>query len=59
MPGGRVVRDNMARHDALGPPTSEFNGRIGKGGAKGLAHSNWWELCDLFWEVFTTPDESE
>jgi hypothetical protein len=49
----------MARHDALGPPTSEFNGRIGKGGAKGLAHSNWWELCDLFWEVFTTPDESE
>lgn len=51
--------NNMARHDALGAPTSEFNDRIGKGRAKDLAHSDWWELCNLFWEVFTTPDESE
>lgn len=51
--------NNMARHDALGAPTSEFNGRIGKWAAKNLAHSDWWELCGLFWEVFTTPAESE
>jgi len=51
--------NNMARHHALGPPPSEFNGRIGNGHAKDLAHSDWWEYCDLLWEVFTTPAESE
>jgi len=49
----------MARHDALYEPASEFNGRVGKGAAKDLAHSNWWEFCDEFWEIFTTPLEGE
>ena len=51
--------NNMARHDSLPEPASEFNARIGKGAAKDLAHSDWWELCDLFWEVFITSAEGE
>ena len=52
---------NMARHDALPEPSKEFNGRIGKGHAKDTAAGNWWEHCDLFWEVFTqeTPAEED
>jgi len=52
--------NNMARHDSLGaPPKSEFNDRVGKWAAKNLAHSDWWELCDIFWEVFAGIVESE
>ena len=47
--------NNMARHDALPEPSREFNGRIGKGYAKDLAAANWWEYCDLFWEILTQP----
>jgi hypothetical protein len=50
---------NTARHDTLPAPTPEFSYRILKGYAKDVAHSDWWEFCDLFWEVFTTPSESE
>ncbi len=50
---------NTARHDTLPAPTPEFSYRILKGYAKDVAHSDWWEHCDLFWEVFTTPSESE
>ena len=46
-----------ARHDTLPAPTSEFSYRILKGYAKDVAHSDWWEHCDLFWEIFTTPDK--
>ena len=49
---------NTARHDTLPAPTPEFSYRILKGYAKDVAHSDWWEYCDLFWEVFTTPSES-
>ncbi len=52
--------NNMARHDSLGaPPKSGFNDRVGKWAAKNLAHSDWWELCDIFWEVFAGIVESE
>jgi len=51
--------NNMARHDSLPRPAPEFNERVGKGAAKDLAHSDWWEFCDLFWEIFTTAAESE
>jgi len=48
-----------ARHDPLPAPTPEFSYRILKGYAKDVAHSDWWEFCDLFWAVFTTPDAGE
>ena len=51
--------NNMARHDSLPRPAPEFNERVGKGAAKDLAHSDWWEFCDLFWEIFTTDVEGE
>lgn len=51
--------NNMARHDSLPRPLPEFNERIGKGAAKNLAHSDWWEFGDYFWEVFTHPFEGE
>ena len=46
--------------EALGMLTSESHGRIiGAVTANDLEQSDWWELCDLFWEIFTTPAESE
>ena len=47
--------NNMARHDALPEPSRDFNARIGKGHAKDLAAADWWEYCDLFWEILTSP----
>ena len=46
---------NMARHDALLAPSQDYNGRMGKGCAKDVAHSNWRDLCALFWDVFSRP----
>jgi len=51
--------NKMARHDALYTPSADFEGRTGKHAAKDLAHSNWWELCDEFWQIFTTPQDGE
>ncbi len=48
-----------ARHDTLPAPTPAFSYRVLKGYARDVAHSDWWEYCDLFWEVFTTLDEPE
>ncbi len=49
----------VAGFGGVAAPTREFSYRILKGYAKDVAHSDWWEFCDLFWEVFTTPSESE
>jgi len=46
---------NMARHDALLAPSKDYNQRAGKGCAKDVAHSNWRDLCALFWDVFSSP----
>ena len=48
-----------ARHDALPVPNRDFNQRTGKQYAKDLANSDWWAVCDLFWEIFTTPIDGE
>jgi hypothetical protein len=48
-----------ARHDTLPAPTPEFSYRIVKGYAKDVAHSDWWEHCDLFWEIFSIPIGNE
>ena len=48
-----------ARHDALPTPNLDFNQRTGKQYAKDLANSDWWTVCELFWEIFTTPIEGE
>jgi len=45
-----------ARHDPIPAPTPDFSYRILKGYARDVAHSDWWEYCDLFWELFTSPD---
>jgi len=45
-----------ARHDPIPAPTPEFSYRILKGYARDVAHSDWWEHCDLFWEIFVAPD---
>ncbi|UCF09829.1 MAG: hypothetical protein JSW65_07160 [Candidatus Bipolaricaulota bacterium] len=46
---------NMARHDALIPPMGEFHLGSGKSCARDVAHSDWHDLCHLYWEVFTAP----
>ena len=50
---------NTARHDSLMARTPGFNDRIGKGHASGCTHSVWWDLCDVFWEVFCTSAEGK
>ncbi len=47
-----------ARHDPLPAPTPAFSYRVLKGYARDVAHSDWWEHCDLFWDTFTSPDTS-
>lgn len=48
-----------ARHDTLPAPTPEFSYRILKAYAKDAAHSDWWDSCDRFWEVFSASTESD
>ena len=46
-----------ARHDPIPAPTPAFSYRVLKGYARDVAHSDWWEFCDLFWSVFTTDGD--
>ena len=50
------ILEKMARHDALLPPAPEFDLHDGKSAARDLSHSDWWDYCALFWEVFAKSE---
>ncbi len=50
----RILND-VAKHNAA-PPSSKYDLWVGKQCARDLSHSDFWDYCDTYWDVFATDD---